>query len=73
MTNSNNQSVYLCDFRKPDGTALITEQPVRFVDLPSYFVVIDNVGFRKTWESENRVVYTQVSMVNLTNKVSING
>lgn len=71
--NNSDHSIYFCDFRRPDGTALVTEQTVIFVDQPSYFVVIDNVGFRKTWESGNRVVYTQVSMIDLTNKVSING
>ena len=73
MSDFDYQTIYYCDFRKPDGSQLVTEQPVRFIDQPSYFVVVQGVGFRKTWESGNRVVYTQVSMTDLTNKVSING
>jgi hypothetical protein len=73
MSNSDYQTIYYCDFRRSNGSELITEQPVIFVDQPSYFVVVQSVGFRKTWESGNRVVYTQVSMTDLTHKVSING
>jgi hypothetical protein len=73
MSNSDYQTIYYCDFRRPNGSELVTEQPVTFVGQPTYFVVVQGVGFRKTWESGNRVVYTQVSMTDLTHRVSING
>jgi len=73
MTSPDRRLIYYCDFRLANGSDLAIEQPVRdFVEQPSYFVVVEGVGFRKSWESGNRVAYVQVSMIDLTNKVVLN-
>ena len=51
--------------RAVDGSDIVTDQPVRFNGEPSYFVSMKGLGFKKIWESEVSVVYSQVSYSDL--------
>lgn len=73
MTENHKQPVYFCDFRTPDGSTIVAAQPVRFIGEPSYFVVVDGMGFRKAWESGNQVVYVRVSTFDATSQVRLYG
>ncbi len=57
--------IYYVTLRAPDGSDVVTNQSVRFPGKPSYFIAMNNLGFKKIWESDTSAVYSQVSCFDL--------
>lgn len=72
--NIPNRKIYYITLRAADGSDVVTNQPVRFVAEPSFFITVQGIGFKKIWESETSVTYSQVSCSDLSSiTVTSNG
>lgn len=58
--------IYYITLRAADGSDLVTNQPVKFADEPSFFIISNGMGFKKIWQSEFSVTYCLVSCSDLS-------
>lgn len=67
------EQVYYCNFQASDGSNQLTYHPVKFAGKPSCFVNVSGHVYKKIWELGNRVVYTHISITDISSQVPIYG
>ncbi len=57
--------IYYVNLRTADGSDIVINQPVRLAE-PCYFITLKGMGFKKIWESDTSITYSQVSCRDLS-------